>query len=115
MSRRAAKVDTNHSTVRDGLRALGWAVEDFSHVGDGVPDLHVSIGTALAFWPPRRARGVVTDGFACWVEVKSPGGELTEAQQEWAFRNRAPLVVGETVEEIAAAIGELRRGRGGRR
>lgn len=109
MTRRAAKVDTNHGAVRDGLRALGWAVEDFSHVGGGVPDLYVSIGSALAFWPARRARGVVTDGFGCWVEVKAPGGELTEAQQEWAFAHRGNYVVCDSIEQAIETINSLRK------
>lgn len=109
MSRRAAMVDTNHAAVRDGLRALGWHVEDMSHVGGGVPDLYVSIGPSLPFAPAKLHRGVLTAGWAGWVEVKSKGGALTDDQQEWAWRNRGPLVVAESADEAAAAIQALRR------
>lgn len=113
--RRGAKVDTTHASVRDGLRALGWSVEDLSHVGGGMPDLLVSIGPGLPFAPPAKTRGTLCGaGWCCFVEVKSPGGALTPDQQEFAWRNRAPIVVAETAEAAAAEIQALRRGKGDR-
>lgn len=114
--RRGAKVDAQHAAVRDGLRALGWTVEDYSHVGGGVPDLQISIGPALPFAPDKRARGVLNGGgFAVWVEVKSKGGELTDVQQErlW-LRTRAPVIVAECVEDVIEGIAQLRAARKGR-
>lgn len=116
MTRRAARTDTTHAAVRDGLRALGWAVEDLSHVGGGMPDLLVSIGPGLPFAPSVKFRGTLCGaGWCCFVEVKSPGGELTKDQQEFAWRNRAPIVVAESAEEAAEAIQALRRGKVGAR
>lgn len=108
--RRAAKVDTNHAAVRDGLRALGWSVFDTSGVGDGFSDFVVGVGgQRLPFPPDPRARGAICTGDVFLVEVKTTGGRLTERQQEFAWEWRGNWIVGETVEEIAAAIQAMRR------
>lgn len=111
MTRRAARVDTNHAAVVDDLRRLGWTVQDLSRAGDGWPDLVVSIGPGLAFAPARKARGVVTAGEVFFVEVKSKGGELTPDQQEWAWAFRGPLIVAETAEDVIEGVGVIRAAR----
>lgn len=114
--RRAAKVDNNHATVRDELRALGWTVEDTSQFGDGWGDLYVSIGPAMPFAPAKKARGVLNvDGWGVVVEVKDKGGELTKAQQERAWlRTRAPVIVAETAEDVIDGVAQIRASRKGR-
>ena len=67
--RRAAKKDGNHEAIASGLRALGWYVMDLSRAGYGVPDILVAKPAT------ERHRGICVP-----VEIKSPGGQLTEAE-----------------------------------
>lgn len=48
--RHAKRTDENHSSIRDGLRKLGYKVYDFSHVGGGVADLCVKITPTMSVW-----------------------------------------------------------------
>lgn len=82
--RRAARVDLEHASIREELRALSFTVKDV-HQLPGYADLHVS----------RR-------GLAVLVEVKSPGGKLT--QDEWEFWQewQGPLIKVERTEEVVA-------------
>lgn len=43
MTRYAKRVDANQSSIYEGLRALGYLVEDWSMCGNGVPDCSVLI------------------------------------------------------------------------
>lgn len=114
--RRGAKVDTTHTAVRDGLRALGWSVVDTSAVGvAGFPDLVVGVGgQRLPFPPDPLSRGVVCNGDVYMVEVKSPKGKLGVDQQEFAWEWRGNYIAAETAEAAAEAIQALRRGKGDR-
>jgi hypothetical protein len=48
--RHAKRTDENHSEVRDGLRAQGYEVFDYSAVGGGVADLAVKISPTMSVW-----------------------------------------------------------------
>jgi len=48
--RHAKRTDVNHATIRDGLRAQGYEVFDFSAVGGGVADLAVKITPTMSVW-----------------------------------------------------------------
>ena len=48
--RHAKRTDENHSSIRDGLRKLGYDVFDFSVVGGGVADLAVRISPTMSVW-----------------------------------------------------------------
>lgn len=48
--RHAKRTDVNHAEIRDGLRALGYEVFDFSAAGDGVADLAVKITPTMSIW-----------------------------------------------------------------
>ena len=80
---RAAKVDGNHDEIRDGLRARGVFVIDTHRLGDGFPD--------LVAWSP----------WAAWqlLEVKMPGGALTE--DEYKLHTECPgrIWIVRTMEE----------------
>ena len=80
--RRAARVDLKHGAIRDELRRLSFRVKDV-HALPGYADLHVS-----------------RHGLAVLVEVKSPGGKLTQDElkfwQEW----QGPLILVERAEEV---------------
>lgn len=61
--RRAARTDTNHSTIVAAFRKLGCSVLSLASLGRGVPDLLVSLG-----------------GITWLVEVKMPKGKETGDQ-----------------------------------
>ena len=110
---KAARRDTNHAEIRDGLRALGWSVHDLGSTGDGCPDLAVGIGNSVQ-WPmppPPKTRGIVCDGLTVLVEVKTPGGKLTADQQTFAWRWRGSYLVVESLDEAVEAIERLRGAR----
>jgi hypothetical protein len=50
VTRHAKRTDENHAELRDGLRALGHEVFDFSHVGGGVADLAVKATPTMSLW-----------------------------------------------------------------
>jgi len=71
--RRAARVDANHASIRDGLRDVGYDVCDLSDVGGGIPDLCV-----------RDPAGGVPTFFEVKDADKPPSQRrLTAAQQRW--------------------------------
>lgn len=68
----AKKTDANHAEIRDGLRALGWDVYDFSGIGGGLPDLGVAL----------------VPGVPHFIEIKDgdkplSAQKLTKKQEEW--------------------------------
>ena len=73
--RYAKRTDRNHATVRDGLRARGYVVQDMSDRGYGVPDLGI-----------QSPKGIKYPG--CFLEVKDgdkppSARELTPDQKRW--------------------------------
>lgn len=64
--RRAARVDANHSRIVSAFRKLGCLVHDSSRAGMGFPDLVVCFQGVFAL-----------------VEVKTPKGKPTEAQERF--------------------------------
>lgn len=67
--RRAARVDGNHKSIVEALRRVGCRVLDLSRVGDGCPDLLVSL--------PQRGR--VPE--LMLMEVKTSRGKMNAAQR----------------------------------
>ena len=65
---RSAKSDSNQAEIVAALRAVGAIVTDTHRLGDGFPDLFVYV--------PMTGRIHV-------IEVKVPGGKLTEYEQAW--------------------------------
>ncbi len=101
--RRASKVDTNQTDVVATLRACGLKVAFTHTLGEGKPDFVVS-GYKLDY-----LGGVNRGPRLLWVELKSPGGKLTPAEekfhQEWAGM---PIMICETAEPILIWFGRLR-------
>lgn len=64
MSNRRVKRDANHGEVDAALRGDGWMTRDTSMLGDSWPDIIAS-----------------KPGINLLVEVKAPGGELSEGQE----------------------------------
>lgn len=90
---RAARVDANHGAIVKALRAIGAAVADTSKVGNGFPDLVVSM----------RARNIlleVKDG------SKPPSKrKLTPEQERFHASWSGPLEIVTSPAEAVAAIG----------
>ena len=63
---RARRVDANQAEIVEALRAAGALVHCTHTVGDGFPDLVAAI-----------------DGEVFLLEIKSPGGRLTKAEQRF--------------------------------
>lgn len=78
----ARRTDTGHAAIRKALRKIGCTVYDTSRVGKGFPDLVARLGWRFRFF-----------------EVKSPGGELTEDQQEFYSHWKDFVRIVETPEE----------------
>ena len=100
--RRAAKKDTNQTQVTDELRACGLKVA-FTHVlGQGAPDFLVG------GWRLDYTGGTSIGPALLWVELKSPGGRLTPAEerfhQEWAG---LPIMVCQSADPILIWFGRI--------
>lgn len=92
MTRRAAKVDSNHAEIRDGLRELGFIVKDTSRHGDGLPDLVVLLKSGRA---------------ALLLEVKDTNTEISKSELQFMVQIVEPVYrIVTTVEQAAAALQE---------
>jgi hypothetical protein len=88
MPRYAARRDTTHADVRDGLREAGYSVFDAGGVGNSFPDLVVG-----------------AHGMTFLIEVKSPGGEVSDGQSKFAANWRGgPVAVVYSLEQALAVI-----------
>jgi len=94
VTRLAARQDTTHGAIRDGLRALGMLVIDTSSAGYGLPDMIVGARNG-------------TSGLWIFVEAKGPRGHLTVRQRDIADaadKAGAPYVVARALDEALAGI-----------
>jgi len=84
--RYSARVDANHADIRDAARRTGYVWVDTYRQGDGAPD---------AFCLSRSGRWVA-------LEIKSPGGKLTEKELAlWAqFGDDTPAAVVYSVDQF---------------
>lgn len=90
MPRYAARRDTTHADIRDGLRQAGFSVFDAGGVGGDFPDLVVG-----------------AHGHTFLFEVKSPAGKASDGQARFAAGWRGgPVSVVYTLEQ---ALGEIIR------
>ena len=89
MPRYAARRDTNHAEIRDGLRSAGFSVFDAGGVGANLPDLIVG----------------AYDKFTFLIEVKSPGGKPSPGQSAFARDWRGgPVLTVYSLEQALAGI-----------
>jgi hypothetical protein len=67
--RQALRRDGNDAIITEALRKAGFTVTDFGKAGQGIPDKLIT--------------RTLPDGtpWACWVEIKTPKGRLTESQE----------------------------------
>ena len=88
MPRYAARRDTTHADVRDGLRQAGYSVFDAGSVGGDFPDLVVG-----------------AHGLTFLIEVKSPGGKVSEGQSRFAANWRGgPVLIVYSLEQALGYI-----------
>lgn len=86
--RYAARRDTNHAEIRDGLRRYGFTVFDAGGVGGSLPDLIVG------------ARGTTF-----LMEVKAFGGKVSDGQSKFSSDWRGgPVDVVRTLEDALGVI-----------
>ena len=92
------RVDANHKSIVDGLRAVGAEVQSLADIGRGVPDL-------LVGFKGRWYVAEIKDG----AKVKSRQ-KLTDAEGTWheRFSRIAPVHVWTSLEEALKAIGATR-------
>ncbi len=88
MTYRHGRRDTNHAAVGKRFRAAGWFAFDTADRGDGFPD-----------WFTCSPAGRVV-----LVEVKSPGGVLTDAEAKFSLDYPGEYVTVRTLEDVARII-----------
>lgn len=85
-----ARVDSNQREITLALRAAGATVENIAPLGKGRPDLLVGY-----------------HGNNYLLEVKSKGGKLTPAEEEWHIKWRGQKSIVFTTTEALRAIGAV--------
>lgn len=88
--RLAPRIDNTHKEIVKGLRGVGAGVTSMAPLGKGVVDLLVSF----------RQRWYV-------IEVKTPGGKLTDDECEWIQKQQAQVGVAYSLEDALRWIGAL--------
>lgn len=89
----AKRIDDNHKSIVNGLRAVGAFVQSIAAVGRGCPDALISFrGTWYV--------AEIKDG------DKSPSRRrLTEAEADWHSKAEAPVYIWENLEDALRTIG----------
>jgi hypothetical protein len=95
--RHAKRTDQNHAAIRDGLRAAGFEVRDYSGAGFGIPDLAVKIGANSCLWLE------IKDGNKSKSKQK-----LTTAEENWFDWNGFNSRKVNSLESALAAIKEFK-------
>ena len=78
-----ARTDTTHKAIRAACRKAGYFWQDTYRQGDGCPD---------AFVLSKSGRWIA-------LEIKSPGGTLTEAEEKVFDQVRGPLYMVTSAEQ----------------
>jgi hypothetical protein len=95
--RYAKRRDNNHAEIVTALRRCGFEVIDFASAGHDIPDI--------------LAVKAITDdlSWACWVEVKSKNGRLSDGQKRFQaiFEPRGEWYEGRAPEETVAALQQM--------
>ena len=90
--RTRARVDANHGEIVAALRKVGCRVLDLSRVGQGCPDLLVSL-------PSRRCLPALV-----LMEIKTAKGRVTQDQIKFEAAGW-PVFMVRSVEEALACVG----------
>ena len=89
--RRAARKDANHNEIADAFRKFGCSVLDLSRVGEGCPDMLLSISNKTAL-----------------VEVKTKTGRMTAAQKKFLTDWRGRSFVVRDIGQVPSVVKALR-------
>ena len=85
-----ARVDGNQAAITGALRQAGCLVQTTHTIGRGFPDL-------LCYYP--------TADRMFLLEVKTPGGKLTQDEVQWHAKwEDAPVYIVETVEQLPSLL-----------
>ena len=87
-----AKVDSNHGEIVAAFKAMGVAVQSLAQMGGGVPDLLVAVG-----------------GVTWLVEVKTPKGKETQAQEDFAKAWTGCRAIVRDVEGVETVVKTMRQ------
>ncbi len=79
------KVDANHGSIVDALRARGWSVTSLAKVGFGAPDVVVGL-----------------DGINVLLELKMPKEKLTGDEVKWHAGWRGTCYIAFSAEQAIA-------------
>jgi hypothetical protein len=87
------RIDDNHKSIVNGLRAVGATVQSLAALGKGAPDIAVG-----------------RHGVNYFFEIKNPNmppskQRLTDAEQEWHYGWRGQVCVVSTLEHALQIIG----------
>ena len=83
------RVDRNLAEIVRELREYGCSVQHLHTIGKGCPDLLVGYG-----------------GKNYLIELKSPGGKLTQREIQWCEIWQGQILVVYAIEEILAVIND---------
>ena len=78
-----ARRDRNHTEIRKAFRRLGWTVWDTAACGHGAPDLVCG----------KAGRNIL-------VEIKSPGGVLTQDEADFSMAWRGEYCTVSCLEDV---------------
>lgn len=92
MTRTYGRVDSNHTEIVSALRHAGCYVLSLASIGKGVPDLLV--------WSP------VTQQIYL-LEVKTPSGTLTSAEQEWHSNYPGEVSIVRSIDDALRVVGRI--------
>lgn len=88
----AAKKDSNHNEIQDGLEQIGFLVKDTSKLGDDFPDLVVK-------HPAKPEIGVRM------VEIKSKNGKLRPGQEKLKNEWEDSVIVAYELDDVLSIFG----------
>lgn len=89
--RQRARTDGNQVEIVAAFRGLGCSVTVTSRVGEGFPDLVVGV-----------------ESVTVPVEIKMPGGTLTDEQETWFKLWRGSKAVVRTLEDVGILVKAIR-------
>lgn len=93
--RRAARIDGTHREIVNALERMGATVVPLHTVGNGCPDIAVSVGK---HWH--------------MIEIKNGklvGWKLTDAQKQFRLKHSAPVHILDSVDTAVAWLKQINR------
>lgn len=90
--------DANQKTIVNGLRSLGYTVEDMSHMGPKIPGFPDILVTGSN---PEKGMQLI-----CKVEIKTAEGKLRETQVKYHTQHKkrhgdnGPCIVARSIDDV---------------